>query len=61
VVAGAGAGKIGGLARRAKVIMDGMFRYAVLAWLAVAGPVAAAPVRAAADSAAVCPLAGKRS
>jgi len=38
-----------------------MFRHAVSGWLAVAGLVAAAPVRAAAESAAGCPLAGKRS
>jgi len=38
-----------------------MFRHAVFAWLAVAGPVAAAPVRAAADPAAGRALPGKRS
>jgi hypothetical protein len=38
-----------------------MFRHAVFAWPALAGLVAAAPVRAAADLAAGCPLAGKRS
>jgi hypothetical protein len=41
--------------------MEDMFRHAVFSWLAVAGPVAAAPVRAAADLAAGCPLAGQRS
>jgi hypothetical protein len=38
-----------------------MFRHAVFAWLAVAGLVTAAPVRAAADLAAGYALAGKRS
>jgi len=52
--------KIGGPLRLAKLIIDDMFRHAVFAWLAVAGLVAAAPVRAA-DSPAGCPLAGKRS
>jgi hypothetical protein len=49
------------LARTAKLIIDSMFRHAVLAWLAVAGLVAAAPVRSAADLAAGYALAGKRS
>jgi hypothetical protein len=43
-----------------RLIIEGMFRHAVFAWLAVAGLVAAAPVRAA-DSPAGCPPAGKRS
>jgi hypothetical protein len=38
-----------------------MFTRAVFAWPALAGQVAAAPVRAAADSAAGCLLPGKRS
>jgi hypothetical protein len=38
-----------------------MFRHAVFTWPAVAGLAAAAPVRAAADSAAGYPLPGKRS
>ncbi len=41
-------------------MIEDMFRHAVFAWLAVAGLVAAASVRAA-DSSAGCPLAGKRS
>jgi hypothetical protein len=42
-------------------IIDDMFRHAVLAWPATAGLVAAAAMRAAADSSAACPLSGKRS
>ena len=53
--------KIAGLAWSAKLIIDHMFRHAVFAWLAVAGLVAAAPVRAAADAAAGYALPGKRS
>jgi hypothetical protein len=53
--------KIGGPLRGLKPIIDHMFRYAVFAWLAVAGLVAAAPVRAAADSPAGYPKPGKRS
>jgi hypothetical protein len=41
--------------------MEDMFRLAVFAWLAVAGPLTAAPVRAAADPAAGYALPGKRS
>jgi hypothetical protein len=44
-----------------QLIIDHMFRHAVFAWLAVAGRVTAAPVPAAADSPAGCPLPGKRS
>jgi hypothetical protein len=43
-----------------RLIIGGMFRHAVFAWLAVAGLVAAAPARAA-GSPAGCPLPGKRS
>ncbi len=57
---GPGRRKIAGLVRAGKLIMEDMFRYAVFAWLAVAGPVAAAPVRAASDSLAGCPKPGKR-
>jgi hypothetical protein len=46
--------------RSAKLIIEGMFRHAVFAWLAVTGLVAAAPVRAA-DSSAGYALPGKRS
>jgi hypothetical protein len=56
-----GGRKFGGLVWWPKLIMEDMFRYAVFSWLAVAGLVTAAPVRAAADLAAGCPLAGKRS
>jgi hypothetical protein len=53
--------KIAGLPAGGQLIIDVMFRHAVFAWLAAASLLAAAPVRAAADSAAGCPLAGKRS
>jgi hypothetical protein len=52
--------KTGGMEWVAKLIIDDMFRHAVFAWLAVAGPVAAAAVRVA-DSSAGYSLAGKRS
>jgi hypothetical protein len=49
-----------GSLRLGKLIIEDMFRHAVFAWPAVAGLVAAAPVRAA-DPSAGYPLAGKRS
>jgi hypothetical protein len=59
-VTGRAGWKTSGLAWAGTLIIEDMFRHAVLAWLAVAGPMAAAPVRAAADLAAGCPLPGKR-
>jgi hypothetical protein len=57
---GQAGGKMAGSLRAAKLIIGDMFRHAVFAWLAVAGLVAAASVRAA-DSSAGYSLAGKRS
>jgi hypothetical protein len=59
-VTGRAGRKTSGLAWAAKLIIEGMFRHAVFAWLAVAGLVAAAAVRVA-DSSAGYSLAGKRS